>query len=61
MSEQRRAIEQDHPYASFNLGMMFYMGEGVSQDFMYSQKQNNIIAEKGIKKAAEFRNELESY
>ncbi len=57
----RKAAEQGHAYAQSNLGLMYYIGEGVPQDLLQAHMWYNIAdalggedAQKGREIAARF-------
>ena len=55
----RRAAEQGHATAQFNLVMSYAKGEGVPQDDVYAHMWSNIAASGGNKVAVIMRNSIE--
>ncbi|MBT8460658.1 MAG: sel1 repeat family protein [Boseongicola sp.] len=47
LKEWRALAERDDVYAQFNLGVMYYKGEGVPQDFAEALKWYRMAAEQG--------------
>jgi TPR repeat protein len=47
LSETRRLAEEGHAYAQFNLGLAYYHGQGVPQDYVEAVKWYRKAAEQG--------------
>ena len=51
MTWYRKAAEQGHPGAQTNLGVLYYKGNGVKQDFVEAEKWFNIASKVGYEDA----------
>ena len=51
----RKAAEQGHAIAQYNLGFMYYKGRGIPQDYVESYAWFNISAAQGDEGASEAR------
>ncbi len=51
LRELEPLAEQGNPDAQYNLGWMYYQGEGTAQDYVYAHMWLNICASEGDKNA----------
>ncbi|MDN5752647.1 MAG: hypothetical protein L0H15_05115 [Nitrosospira sp.] len=51
MAWYRKAADQGHPGAQTNLGVLYYKGNGVKQDFVEAEKWFNIASAAGYEDA----------
>jgi TPR repeat protein len=58
MKWYRLAAEQRHADAQYNLGVMYYNGVGVLEDYVYAHVWWNIAASSGRKDASENRDTI---
>ncbi|MFZ2168120.1 MAG: tetratricopeptide repeat protein, partial [Methylococcaceae bacterium] len=54
----RKAAEQGHAKAQFNLGVMYKKGQGVPQDYAQAYMWLNLAAAKGLENAVKTRDNL---
>ena len=58
LQEWRPLAEQGHAFTQYNLGLMYYNGEGVLLDFVYAHMWANIAAFNGNDDGIETRDRL---
>jgi TPR repeat protein len=54
----RKSAEQGNAKAQYNLGYMYAIGQGVTQEYVFAHMWFNIAASAGDAGAVEIRNEL---
>ena len=54
----RKAADQGHASAQFNLGVMYIKGKGVIQDYMMAHMYTNLAASNGLENADHIRDTL---